>query len=318
MSNKLFENFNFNIIDESHFGEAAVREEIVTPILKKLGYSASGENEILYNKALKHPYSYEGIERSKKISKFPDYLLRIKKVNVLVLDAKAPNVNIRDEKNLGQVFSYARNREGFSPYYGLCNGREIIIFHILDLEPKIHFPITQINERWNELYCLIGPIAFTNPDLLDIKPDFGLLMQKQGISFNHSFIFPDFQVAEIWKLKDDLYSIEGIVKYDNEFYFVSFHFNHSQFGNFVQCVPNRITSKVSQALKQQPYFITLDKAESFDLFLTAGLSKIVVKNDVKEYIPLIVEEFKSFPDAQELTIQLINNIKNNLGNTKFN
>jgi hypothetical protein len=39
---KLFEKFDFTILDDANFKEDSVREEIIVPILTKLGYSASG------------------------------------------------------------------------------------------------------------------------------------------------------------------------------------------------------------------------------------------------------------------------------------
>ena len=39
----ILNNFDFSILDNGDFLEDSVREEIITPILHKLGYSASGK-----------------------------------------------------------------------------------------------------------------------------------------------------------------------------------------------------------------------------------------------------------------------------------
>lgn len=52
----MFEDFEFNILNDKNFKEDAVREEIINPILKGLGYKAFGANKIIYNKILRHPF----------------------------------------------------------------------------------------------------------------------------------------------------------------------------------------------------------------------------------------------------------------------
>lgn len=59
----LFGEFDFSLLDDPEFKEDAVREEIIFPILKALGYTASGENKIIRSKALKHPFYYFGTKK---------------------------------------------------------------------------------------------------------------------------------------------------------------------------------------------------------------------------------------------------------------
>ena len=106
MSDRLFKDFDFTVLDDPNFGEAGVREVIISPIFKKLGYSPASNYKILYNYPLKHHHSYSGREKSKPITKYPDYLLQINGVSVLTFEAKRPSANITTkDENLGQVFS---------------------------------------------------------------------------------------------------------------------------------------------------------------------------------------------------------------------
>ena len=41
MENKLYSEFDFSLLDDPRFNEAGVREELVTPLIKYLGYSIS-------------------------------------------------------------------------------------------------------------------------------------------------------------------------------------------------------------------------------------------------------------------------------------
>ncbi|HMU03215.1 MAG TPA: type I restriction enzyme HsdR N-terminal domain-containing protein [Saprospiraceae bacterium] len=127
------ENFDFSVLDNSEFLEDSVREEIITPILHELGYSATGQNKIVRSKSLTHPFVYIGtIQR--KINIIPDYVLYVNNEPAIVLDAKAPNENINSGANVEQAFSYAIHKEIRAWLYGLCNGRKLTIFSISDYE----------------------------------------------------------------------------------------------------------------------------------------------------------------------------------------
>ncbi|MGI8641002.1 MAG: hypothetical protein ACR2MG_13795 [Pyrinomonadaceae bacterium] len=41
----LFQSFDFTLLDSPDFKEDSVREELILPMLKTLGYSATGENK---------------------------------------------------------------------------------------------------------------------------------------------------------------------------------------------------------------------------------------------------------------------------------
>lgn len=48
----MYEEFDFSLLDDESFKEDAVREEIINPLLKKLGYKPFGKNKIHYSKHL--------------------------------------------------------------------------------------------------------------------------------------------------------------------------------------------------------------------------------------------------------------------------
>jgi hypothetical protein len=89
----MFENFNFNLLEDENFKEDSVREEIIVPIIKQLGYTASGKNKIVRSKALSHPYISLGSQRI-KLSLVPDYLFLVDEKPFWVLDAKSPREDL--------------------------------------------------------------------------------------------------------------------------------------------------------------------------------------------------------------------------------
>jgi hypothetical protein len=97
------QDFDFSLLESPDFKEDSVREDIIMPILGALGYSSSGDNRIIRSKALLHPFITIGSKR-RPIQLVPDYLLSVNGNFTLVLDAKAPNEDIRQGDNVGQVF----------------------------------------------------------------------------------------------------------------------------------------------------------------------------------------------------------------------
>ena len=72
----MLEEFDFDLLENPEFREDSVREEIIVPIIKELGYSASGKNRIVRSRRLKHPFVSIGSGRI-NVSIIPDYLLMV-------------------------------------------------------------------------------------------------------------------------------------------------------------------------------------------------------------------------------------------------
>lgn len=64
--------FCFGLLDNPEFGENAVREELIAPILEALGYAASLPYQIIRSRKLEYPYAYFGTVR-KDITIIPNY-----------------------------------------------------------------------------------------------------------------------------------------------------------------------------------------------------------------------------------------------------
>ena len=115
MPRNIFGGINFaTIANDPNFKEDSVREEIVMPILKRLGYK---RENIVRSKPL-----FAQFGTKKREMAVPDYTLTIGQHNAFILDAKAPNQVITEGKNVEQALSYAMHNEVRSEYFALCNG----------------------------------------------------------------------------------------------------------------------------------------------------------------------------------------------------
>ncbi len=120
--------FDFALLDSGEFKEDAVREEIVSPILKELGYSAGGLNRIVRSRSLSHPFVKIG-SQERPVTIIPDYLLLAANKPAWILDAKAPGEPVTSGGHVEQAYSYAIHPDINSRYFALCNGREFALRH---------------------------------------------------------------------------------------------------------------------------------------------------------------------------------------------
>lgn len=79
----IFENIDFNNLPED-YNEICVREEIIAPLLKLLGYSSSDKSKCIVREPhLKQPFTQMGTKNF-KISIIPDYLIKVNGKNFLL------------------------------------------------------------------------------------------------------------------------------------------------------------------------------------------------------------------------------------------
>jgi hypothetical protein len=163
----MFRDFNFAVLDSPDFKEDSVREEIVQPILKELGYSSSGENKIIRSKILPHPFVNIG-SRRERISIIPDYLLQVRGKNAWVLDAKAPNERVDSGSNVEQAYSYAIHPEIRVRLYALCNGKEFVVFSTEQHnEPILNLKVAKLPYCQEKLYWQLSPQSFGKREVQD-------------------------------------------------------------------------------------------------------------------------------------------------------
>ena len=111
--------------DNYEFKEDSVREEIILPLLRYLGYK---RENIVRSLTLQHPFLKTGSNRKTPIHLIPDYVLKIENRYAWVLDAKGPRESLLDDDYVGQAYSYAVHPEIRSNFFALCNGIEFALY----------------------------------------------------------------------------------------------------------------------------------------------------------------------------------------------
>jgi len=189
--------FDFSLLDSADFKEDSVREEIIMPILRALGYSSSGPNKIIRSKALLHPFITIGSKR-RPVQLIPDYLLSVDRNFTMVLDAKAPDEEIKLGDNVEQVYSYAVHPEIRVPYFALCNGREFALYDVSDQTPVLCFKTTELDQYWEDLKRWLAPsmAASTLPTNLRTRT-----LPKKSAEFDYLAVTPPPEITGIRKQK---------------------------------------------------------------------------------------------------------------------
>ena len=154
----LFGHLDFKTIRaNADFKEDSVREVIVLPILKELGYT---QDNIIRSKTLQHPFLKIG-SKKRPINLVPDYALKVENNYAWVLDAKAPNEKVVNDDNVEQVYSYATHPEIRSNYFTLCNGLEFSVYRTSDTDkPILFFEVDDIEKNWKDLKLFLSPNSF--------------------------------------------------------------------------------------------------------------------------------------------------------------
>lgn len=154
----LFGQLDFQqLANDPDFKEDSVREVIVLPILKELGYE---QKDIVRSKKLHHPFIKIG-SKKRPINLIPDYTLKVEENYAWVLDAKAPNQKLTVSDNVEQVYSYSSHPEIRSTYFALCNGREFALFRREQTnKPVLSFALNEIEHYWDKMKMFLSPDSF--------------------------------------------------------------------------------------------------------------------------------------------------------------
>ncbi|MCY9847851.1 type I restriction enzyme HsdR N-terminal domain-containing protein [Pectobacterium jejuense] len=285
----MFDDFDFDLLNSNEFKEDSVREELILPIIKALGYKASGDNRVIRSKTLSHPFVSIG-SQSRKISIVPDYVFLSNDRPYWILDAKAPNEKINKSMHVEQAYSYAIHPEIRAEMYALCNGNEFVLYSIRELNPILSFSLKDIENHWDKFFRILNPDVKANPALLNYAPDFGIHIRKMGLVKGGLFSAPAINTKFISRLSERSYTCTSTIPGDIDMA-ISLDFNKKTFKELLKILPLEQASKIRQALSQQPFYINFSENDPDVKFgMTSNISNEIHHNAEESYIPFIVKE----------------------------
>lgn len=297
---ELFRDFDFELLDDPTFREDSVREELIVPLLSALGYSPSPPNRIIRSQRLQHPYVFIGTAK-KPISIVPDYLLQREGENAWVLDAKGPNETIDSGKNVEQAYSYAMHKDVRVPVYALCNGHQLVVFHVSHWPAIINVALQDVVTVWPMLVALLGTKgAWPDGRRPGFLPDMGLSLRKAGLIYDEHgqklyHLFTEFPVEHVVKLEDTLFSITGRYRAHDSAYMLTFDFGPEEYRHLLSELHPTVSERIRSKLSRQPFWIDLQGGDVPFVTVDAELGDEVNTNENESYCPFIAKEFIAEP-----------------------
>lgn len=285
----MFDNFDFSILENKEFKEDAVREELITPLLKRLGYSVSGQNKIIRSKSLVHPFVSIGTSK-RKINIIPDYLLTVDNQVSWILDAKKPSELITEGKNVEQAYCYAMHKDVRVNLYGLCNGKQLVVFQISTQDPILNIALSEIDKHWKEVEEVLSPQHIKNPFLKFIRPDYGIHLLKGGLKINDRLYLKNLSIKAISKIEDTKYSISIDINENDMLLHCSIDFNLDLFEQLTSQMEDDLSTFTKERIKYQPFMVLFgERRHTTDAFVKIG--KNIFDNGEEIYLPFEALEF---------------------------
>ena len=168
MSNIIFEDLDF-----SKYNEADVREEVIAPLLRFLGYRSGTVYNVIREQTLHYPYAQLGRRNSKndqKIRGVADYILVAGNTRRWVIEAKSASVLIGADE-IDQAYSYANHPEIGAIFFVLCNGHTFSVYQTNkgpQASPILQISYEDFNIKKHVLLGLLSPesILKSHPDIV--------------------------------------------------------------------------------------------------------------------------------------------------------
>jgi hypothetical protein len=283
------DSFDFNALEDKEFKEDAVREEIIAPLVRALGYRPTGSNKVVRSRSLEHPFVSIGSVK-KRIKIYPDYLLLVNDLPCLALEAKAPGEAVDDPDHVSQAYSYAIHREVKAQWFGICNGYELALYNVDDVSsvPRKRWTLNRLEESWEDLVSHLVPSVISNHHRKMAK-DFGLHLKMLDVSTECLLIMMGIPLVTIGRADDDTYSIvANTVLSEGSEYCASFDFSSDIKDQIFEYMPEWMATSLNKKLEKAPAIVRFETDKHLKLVIHCHRTDQILENKEEYYSPLRV------------------------------
>jgi hypothetical protein len=165
-----FEDYDFSRLNESD-----IREEIIAPLLRHLGYRSGTSANVIREQALRYPKVSLGRKDTKKDPELrgrADYICEVDDSVRWIIEAKPPQAGITIN-DIEQAYTYANHPEVRAVYFCLINGLKLQIYQTNqgpDVPPILEVDYDKFDESFSIIENIIGADALKR-DHPRIEPD---------------------------------------------------------------------------------------------------------------------------------------------------
>jgi hypothetical protein len=165
-----FEDYDFSLLNESD-----IREEIIAPFLRYLGYRSGTSANIIREQPLIYPKVSLGRKDRKKDPELrgrADYICEVDRNFRWVIEAKPPVEITLDD--IEQAYTYANHPEVRGVYFCIMNGLQLKIYQTNRgpaASPLLEVSHDKLNDSFSIIDNILGPDAIRRDHILE--PDIG-------------------------------------------------------------------------------------------------------------------------------------------------
>lgn len=165
----------FEPLDFSNMNEADIREEVLAPLIRFLGYRSGTKNNVIREQSLTYPRVFMGRKKPQSdplVRGRADYILETENKIRWVIEAKPPSEKINHDV-IEQAFTYANHPEVRAVYFMISNCIQTVIYQTNfspDKKPLLEISYNQLNSKLESLKNILNPSSISK-DFPDIKPD---------------------------------------------------------------------------------------------------------------------------------------------------
>jgi hypothetical protein len=155
----IFEPINFEQLNETD-----VREEILAPLLRRLGYRSGTINNVIREQSLRYPKIFLGRKDPKRDPELrgkADYICEADGKVRWTIEAKSPAIKVAID-DIEQAYSYSNHPEVRAVYFCISNGHEFRVYQT-NLSPQspplLSILYEEFNEKFDVIKNLLSPAA---------------------------------------------------------------------------------------------------------------------------------------------------------------
>jgi len=282
----MFPGINLTSFDSPEFKEDSVRELIIAPMITKLGYLPSGSTRVIRSNTLRHPFIRVGT-RNHPVTTIPDYTFVFEDKPLFVFDAKAPNQNILDTGHIQQAYSYAIHPEVRCEEFGLCNGKELVIFSVAQEKPLLYLKFDKFESEWHQIERFLAPRYLSEPSTRRFAPDFGFALKRMGIQSDTELVMLETRLDLFGRVSDELITASANTDFGSGTHCVSFDFHPNLLPKILSGLPKILAEQFSAALSRTPFQAAAGLVIELDLTATLGEE---TQGQSEKFIPFIIKD----------------------------
>lgn len=266
-------------LSNQELNEVSVREEIVNPLLKLLGYESAKHN-IQREAKFKKLDVFIG---SKKDTTYQaDYYFETFNHKKWILEVKKSSYKI-DDKAFRQALSYAIHPSVNAELFAICNGRKFVLYSVRTRDKILDFDLIKLRENYSLLFDFLSYRTFD--DTTEFSKDFGLYLKSKNYTENDIFEFCISRVQYIDVVDENTIYINTPVIYDDMRFFASFKIDKKLFIS-----AHKFFADIMRIKKVYPFGIPLYDNE-LSIYFRCKLTHQITEAQKELYLPLVVVAF---------------------------